>query len=127
MRFVQASLERSVARHMGGYGEAVADASPAGMLENLMIARRELDELGELRPSEAYAGEMARPMDRIGRPEPRLVEIVDPVRRVIVEPDHRPRVRLIATALTLPVPTVAQNFAQSAIKRERFARRSPRW
>ena len=79
------------ARDMGGNGEAVADPGEPGALEDVPVAPAELDHVRDLGPGEADAGQMACPVDRVGRAKALPVEPVDPFGRIAGEPDRRLR------------------------------------
>src|SRR5690606_15509943 len=77
------------ARNMSRYRETLADPAPGGEVEHLAVPRRQADELGQPRPGEADAGQLAGAVHRVAGPEPVAVEVVDPVVRVVGEADRR--------------------------------------
>ena len=79
------------ARNMGRNCEPVADPGKPCAIENVPVAPGEWDHVRNLGPGKADAGQMACPVNRVGRAEAFAVEIVDPFGRIAGEPDRRLR------------------------------------
>jgi len=77
-------LARNVCRN----SEAIADSLRAAELKDSLIARRERDHLGHLRPAEPHAGDVARSVDRVAHAERLGIVIIGPLRRIVVQPDR---------------------------------------
>ena len=76
---------------MRRHSETLSDAFAASEIEHSPVPRGEREHVGELRPGEADAGEVACAVDRVDRAEALLVEPLGPSCRIIVNPNRAAR------------------------------------
>ena len=70
------------------HGEPVTDTVAPALGEDLMVAPSQRDEPGKLRPRETQIRDMACPVHGIGHAETVGIVVIDPVARVVQQPDR---------------------------------------